>query len=138
MTNISGYLVLEHSGARAVYDNGLFLVFDDGKVIRQIKRLGSSRYLVTNDLNEIYLKDFNDSDNNQTYIRSSKQIVKAGFLTDNYLIYQQGEDLHVYSTKYRTGWQVDGKIRVEKYWPISTKNILVLTKQGQLLELQIS
>lgn len=120
-----------------------YLLFDDDKYryvgndLTSITKLNNHTYLITDSFNEITLIDLKEQDK-KVYLRTSTQASSPKFISDDYLIYQQDNRVSVYQTVYETGWQISGDLKVDTFWPIDDRTILVLTKSGDLIKLEIS
>jgi len=138
LEKISNKLFLNFQDEQILIDGDRRIIFNDGKSVKKISKQSSNSYIVVNDLNEVYRRDLTGVDNNQTIIRVSQKVNKAEYLAKDYLIYGQADDLYVYSTEYKTGWNINGDLKIDDFWKVNSKKILVKTNQNQLLELTIN
>jgi hypothetical protein len=107
-----------------------------GVGLTSVSRIDGNKYLLTNRVNEAVFLDL-DREEREVYLRSSNQIKKASYIFPGYLVYLKDGQVCVYQTEYETGWRVSGDLKVDQFWIVG-KNLLVLTKDQNLIELEIN
>lgn len=109
--------------------------------IRNLKSTAENGLIITDNLNNLLLINNPDSFQSRERIlvdRSSQRVADFQLLDQNYIVYLTEGKIYVSAIYQAANFAIKTNFQVKKFWLISKKELLVLSKDDQLFKLTIS